>query len=318
MNLSAREYELIVENSPNMIWRAGLDGLCNYFNRTWLMFTGRTTEQEAGNGWAEGVPPEDLSRCLDIYQDAFGRHQAFEMEYRLMRHDGEYRWINDRGAPVFDEDRIFLGFIGSCVDMTEKKEGELFKDQAQHDALCQIYNRNYMDVMLLYHFDRAHRNGQSCSLIMLDIDDFKGVNDRFGHQMGDKVLRQVADLLKASIREKDICGRYGGDEFVVIVAESALSHARELAERIRQTVEGCSFRSNLSSDETNARLRDVMQQDEASRDQIGTTQDVVMHFTVSCGVASAMECRSLEEWIERVDRGLYLAKRASKNRVEVG
>ncbi|MES2607097.1 MAG: PAS domain-containing sensor histidine kinase, partial [Pseudomonadota bacterium] len=118
--LSPTEYRLLIEHSPVMVWRAGLDANCDYFNETWLAFTGRTLEQEAGNGWAEGVHPDDLDRCVTYYLDHFHRQAAFEMEYRLRRHDGEYRWIFDRGVPYNDDSGVFAGYIGSCVDVDER------------------------------------------------------------------------------------------------------------------------------------------------------------------------------------------------------
>ena len=120
--LSFNEYMNIVEQAPIMIWRADTSTECNYFNKQWLDFTGRTFEQELGNGWAEGVFPEDLEQCIEIYQSSFKKREIFEMEYRLKRYDGEYRWIFDRGVPFQDEKGIFCGYIGSCIDVTESVE----------------------------------------------------------------------------------------------------------------------------------------------------------------------------------------------------
>lgn len=100
---------------------AGTDKQCEFFNKGWLSFTGRSMEQELGDGWAAGVHQEDLERCLRIYSTAFDARVEFEMEYRLRRFDGEYRWIVDYGVPRLESDGTFCGYIGSCVDITDRK-----------------------------------------------------------------------------------------------------------------------------------------------------------------------------------------------------
>jgi PAS domain S-box-containing protein len=127
---TATEYRLLVQHSPVMIWRSGVDARCDYFNETWLAFTGRTLEQEMGEGWAEGVHPEDFDRCVKHYLDHFGRRAPFEMEYRLRRHDGEFRWIFDRGVPYTGDAGDFAGFIGSCIDVDERRKAQ--DAQASH------------------------------------------------------------------------------------------------------------------------------------------------------------------------------------------
>jgi PAS domain S-box-containing protein len=117
-------FRSVANSAPVMIWMSGPDKLCTYFNKPWLDFTGRSLEMELGNGWAEGVHSEDLPRCLNTYVQAFDRREEFQMEYRLRRHDGEYRWIFDRGVPRFNPDNSFAGYIGSCVDVTDRKRME--------------------------------------------------------------------------------------------------------------------------------------------------------------------------------------------------
>ncbi len=134
--LQPDEYAILVEQSPILIWRARTDGLCDYFNQRWLAFTGRTMDQEFGNGWAEGVHPDDLDRCLEIYLSHFERREIFEMEYRLRRHDGAWRWLFDRGVPMYHPDGSFGGYIGSCTDITERKEAQA----ALADALAARIN----------------------------------------------------------------------------------------------------------------------------------------------------------------------------------
>lgn len=136
--LSRKEYQLLVEKSPVMIWRSTLTMDCDYFNDTWLAFTGRSIEQEIGNGWAEGVHPEDFDRCLKIYTENFRRRTVFEMEYRLRRHDGVYRWIFDRGVPYSDDTDSFAGYIGSCIDVTEKIMAQQALNEAHESEIRQL------------------------------------------------------------------------------------------------------------------------------------------------------------------------------------
>ena len=117
-------FRLVADAAPVLIWMSGPDKLCNYFNQPWLEFTGRPIELELGNGWAEGVHPEDLERCLDTYTKAFDGRESFKMDYRLRRHDREYRWVLDTGVPRFNRDGSFAGYIGSCIDITERKRAE--------------------------------------------------------------------------------------------------------------------------------------------------------------------------------------------------
>ena len=107
-----------------MIWMSGIDKLCDYFNQRWLEFTGHSLESQLGEGWVAGVHLEDVARCWTTYAEAFDRHESFQMEYRLRRHDGQYRWVLDSGVPRFNLDGSFAGYIGSCIDVTERKQAE--------------------------------------------------------------------------------------------------------------------------------------------------------------------------------------------------
>ena len=120
-----QNYQTLADSGQALVWLAGTDKLCNFFNRTWLEFTGRTFEQEMGNGRFDGVHPDDLQRCLDIYSGSFDRREKFSMDYRLRRHDGEYRWLQDDGSPRYDSVGEFIGYIGFCLDVTEGKQLEV-------------------------------------------------------------------------------------------------------------------------------------------------------------------------------------------------
>ena len=121
----ARDYYLkILAEAPALIWRANTDAKCDWFNSTWLSFTGRTMDEEYGDGWLQGVHPDDIANCASIWQSAFKEHQSFDMEYRLRRHDGEYRWILDVGRPMVAFNGGFAGYIGYCFDITDRKKTE--------------------------------------------------------------------------------------------------------------------------------------------------------------------------------------------------
>jgi PAS domain S-box-containing protein len=127
---SEERFRIMADCAPVLLWMAEPDGLCSFFNKTWLDFTGRTLEEELGNGWAEGVHAEDFQPCMTIFLNAFVRRRPFRMEYRLRRADGEYRWILDQGVPRFTPNGGFAGYIGSCIDITEMQEA--------HHALTQM------------------------------------------------------------------------------------------------------------------------------------------------------------------------------------
>ena len=118
---SEERFRNMADTAPVMIWVSGPDKRCTFFDKIWLEFTGRTMEQELGSGWAEGVHPDDVDRCIATYSASFDVRRSFQMEYRVRRADGEYRWVLDDGVPRFAPDGAFAGYIGSCIDITEVK-----------------------------------------------------------------------------------------------------------------------------------------------------------------------------------------------------
>jgi len=126
---SEERFRIMADTAPVMVWRAGTDMLCDFFNKPWLEFTGRTIEQEVKNGRSEGIHPEDVQHCLDTYVSSFKARQPFTIEYRLRRADGEYRWVLDKGVPRNTPKGEFAGYIGSCLDITERKLAEQEREE---------------------------------------------------------------------------------------------------------------------------------------------------------------------------------------------
>ncbi len=121
---SEERFRTLANSGLALIWTSGPDKLCDYFNEPWLRYTGRTLKQELGNGWTEGVHPQDFDRCLNIYVSHFDRREPFSMEYRLRKANGEYGWLLDVGNPRHDSEGHFLGYIGFCYDITDRRRSE--------------------------------------------------------------------------------------------------------------------------------------------------------------------------------------------------
>jgi len=158
------------------------------------------------------------------------------------------------------------------------------------DALTRLYNRGYWEECLQREFRRVRRTRHPASLVLLDIDHFKSVNDDHGHQAGDEVIRAVAETLRRTCRSTDVPGRYGGEEFGVILIDTRPESARVFAERLRRQV----------------------------AEQAVPFEDQEIHFTVSLGIAGAdAAAESVEDWLQRADRALYRAKEEGRNRCVV-
>ena len=167
---SEERFRLVADTAPAMIWMSNAENVSTFANKAWLDFTGRSMEAELAIGWAEGIHPEDLQRSLDAYAQAFDRREPFRMEYRLRRHDGEYRWILDIGVPRFNRDGSFAGFVGSGIDVTESKvAGEVLASvsrrliEAQEQERTRIAREIHDDI------------GQRLALLSIEIQQMKEI-----------------------------------------------------------------------------------------------------------------------------------------------
>ena len=230
LQLTATEYRLLVEHSPVMIWHAGLDAKCDYFNDTWLAFTGRTLEQEMGDGWAEGVHADDLKRCVDHYLDHFHRRAPFEMEYRLRRHDGVFRWIFDRGVPYTDDRGEFAGFIGSCVDVEDRRRAQDAREKHDQEQLALAREFENWILAIVSHDIRNPLGAIDTSAQLLATragrdDQMRKIAERIARSAA-RITNIVGDLLDLS-RE-----RHGGGIPVVLTPTDLAMLCREVTDEI--------------------------------------------------------------------------------------
>jgi PAS domain S-box-containing protein len=184
---SEERFRLVANTAPVLIWMSGADKLCTYFNEPWLEFTGRSFEKELGNGWSEGIYPDDLERCLETYSKSFDLRKRFEMEYRLRRHDGEFRWVLDQGVPRFNEHGSFVGYIGSCIDVTERKSAEeVLSNLGQR--LMEAHEEERSWIARELHDDIC----QQLALLALKLNDLKNIPPAATVELG----RQVEEARK--------------------------------------------------------------------------------------------------------------------------
>ena len=243
--------------------------------------------------FTDKIHPEDFEQTMDAMRSHLaGSSAVYEAEYRIQTKGGSYRWYYDRGRITqFDANGKPVFLAGIVFDVTEKKEMQQELEQKNRilsrmssiDGLTQINNHRTLLELLRAQMATASRMGKPLSAAMLDIDDFKRVNDSKGHIYGDKVLSEIAAILKNGVRTADIVGRYGGEEFLAVFVDADLHTAAAAVERIREAIEEYDFIEGLK-------------------------------ITVSAGVGQYAG-EDLSDFIHAVDMNLYKAKKSGKNKV---
>ena len=287
---SEKRSRLLAENAWEVIWTMDLDGKVTYINPAVERVRGFTPEEVMLQSPEEIQPPESAAIGADYYQRLFAAIEAgteppiFRGEQEYYRKDGSIMSGELQCIPHVDADGQVVELIGVTRDISERKvfEAEL-RNLAVTDTLTGVWNRRHGTELLSADLS-ARRPGHALSLLMLDIDHFKAINDTFGHQAGDHVLIEVASRLRRSLRGNDMVARWGGEEFVVLLRDCALPDALRLAEDIRAAIAEVPF-GTLGS------------------------------LTVSVGAAEVRADEDLTSWLRRADQALYRAKRSGRNEV---
>ncbi|MFW2513676.1 diguanylate cyclase domain-containing protein [Demequina sp. SO4-13] len=234
----------VVAALPQIVWITRPDGYHLFFNQQWLDFTGLTLAESLGDGWLPPFHPDDRARTSRRWKESISTGEPYEIEYRLRRHDGVYRWMLGRAVPLRDESGDIVEWFGTCTDIHVLKEAldeaaglrEELEFRATHDFLTRLANRE----LLFEQLGLMLRQRRSTGLVVvfMDLDWFKVINDRLGHSAGDQLLVHVADRLRATVRQSDVAARIGGDEFVVVGEAKDEEDAERFAARVAEGIRG--------------------------------------------------------------------------------
>lgn len=263
-------------------------------NNIWAEMLGYTYEEikHTINQWADFVHPDDVENAWKSINDVLeGRTSVHELVYRMRTKRGDYKWILDRAKVVErDAEGKAVRMIGSHRDYTERKNLELeLTRQAHLDYLTGLSNRRHFMEQAEIELSRAIRYNTQLSVLMLDIDFFKNVNDTYGHQVGDAVLQALSKICQETLRQVDIAGRIGGEEFAILLPEAEVKEALEVAERLRETV---------------------------AKTEVDIPVGLPIQFTVSIGVAAVINKNvNIDTLLNQADKALYKAKETGRNKV---
>ncbi|HSW57210.1 MAG TPA: PAS domain S-box protein [Dehalococcoidales bacterium] len=225
---SESRYRTLADSGRALIWTSGTDKLCDYFNQPWLDFTGRTLEQELGNGWTEGVHPDDMQRCLYVYTSSFDKRERFSMEYRLRDRHGEYRWLQDDGSPRYDARGSFLGYIGHCLDITERKQAE---EVLKEEITIRVH---FIDIL-------AHELRAPLSPIIASTDILKQLTETGSDERLKKLAVNASNgarILSGRLDELLEMARYSRGSFTLNVGSTDIGQfIQDVAQRYKPSIE---------------------------------------------------------------------------------
>jgi diguanylate cyclase (GGDEF)-like protein/PAS domain S-box-containing protein len=231
---SEERFKALSDSSPIGIYQTDTEGRCIYINKRLLNITGLTLEESLGYGWFNSIHPKDMAAELSKISRARNQHSMYTSEFRILRPDGEVRWLNVRSTTMQTEEGRILGRVGTAIDISEEKQAkQVLEHLATHDTLTNLPNRSLFYDIVTHAIMLAKRERKRVVVMFIDLDDFKAINDEFGHVIGDMILQEVSVKLKNCVRESDTVARLAGDEFTIALENiSNPENARNIAEKI--------------------------------------------------------------------------------------
>jgi PAS domain S-box-containing protein len=187
-------FRLMADSAPVMVWMSGEDGMCTFFNRAWLEFRGRCLEEELGNRWLDGVHPDDRDLCIETYLRCFATKQPFRMQYRLQRSGGSYRWVEDTGAPWYHGTGEFGGFIGSALDIGDRKHGGFTPDEQAVRMVFSLTERERQVLVLIAGGKSTKETAQTLGISYKTADSHRS---RILEKLG---VHETASMVRYAIR----------------------------------------------------------------------------------------------------------------------
>ncbi len=217
---SEEHYRYSVELNPQIPWTADGEGNVLTTSSRWNQLMGASPEETAGSGWAKAVHPDDLPAIRQQWKSAVRTRDPLDVECRGRLADGSYRWFRSRAIPRFAEDGSVIRWYGTVEDIHDRKiaEEQLHR-AAYHDDLTGLANRRYFRERLKQALDAVSDTSRAIGLLVMDLDHLKQINDRFGHDAGDDLLKEFAQRLRQVLKSTDIVARLGGDEFAVVLSD---------------------------------------------------------------------------------------------------
>lgn len=291
---SEKRHRLLAQNAWDVVWTMGLDGSITYISPAVQRVRGFTPAEAMAQSLEQIHPPESAAKVGAYFSELFAAIERgtlppkYHGEHEYYRNDGSIMTGELQVIPHVDDDGTVIEILGVTRDISERKEFEEGLTRlAVTDTLTGLWNRRRTNELLAADLEQAHRDGQALTVLMVDIDRFKAINDTHGHQTGDRVLVDVANRLRQQVRTTDVVGRWGGEEFVILLRNCGLRDAFAAAEKLRERIAALPF-ANLFS------------------------------VSVSIGAAELHTDDDLESWLARADAALYEAKRGGRNTIATG